>query len=240
MCFHNSLTKKPKKVAKHYNVQVDEDLHEEIYHGNGFTFLNWPIVSMNQPDRLTLKHWGLVPPWVKNDAEMKKMRSFNLNAKQETVFEKPSFKYGIQYQRCLVPSTGFFEWREINKKKIPYFISLKDTSIFSLAGIASTWIDPNSGKHMDTFAILTTEANEVMEMIHNTKKRMPVILNREDEFKWLNPLNQESDIHELCKPIDAERLAYFTIQHLISSRTQDTNVSEVLNGFNYPELNTLF
>jgi putative SOS response-associated peptidase YedK len=93
---------------------------------------------------------------------------------------------------------------------------------------------------MDTFAIVTTEANKVMEMIHNTKKRMPVILNREDEFKWLNPLNQESDIHELCKPIDAERLAYFTIQHLISSRTQDTNVSEVLNGFNYPELNTLF
>jgi putative SOS response-associated peptidase YedK len=240
MCFHNTVKKKPKEVAKHFNVETEDDLYSEIFHGNGFTFLDWPIVSMWAPDVLCLKKWGLVPSWVKSNDEMKKIRSFNLNARCETAFEKPSFRNGIQHSRCLVPSTGFIEWREINKKKFPYFISLKKTELFAMAGIAESWLNKETGEVIETFSILTTEANETMSMIHNTKKRMPVILKKEDEKRWLNHTISKDEIQQLCLPYADDEMQYYTINPLVSSRNAPTIVKEVLDPYTYPELNLLF
>ncbi len=240
MCFHNTVKKKPQEVAKHFDVFSEDDLYNEIFHGNGFTFLEWPIISMESPNMLVLKNWGLIPSWVKSSEEMKKIRSFNLNARSETVFEKPSFRDAIQYNRCLVPSTGFIEWRDVNKKKIPYFISLKKTELFAMAGIASRWLNNETGEIINTFSILTTEANETMSMIHNTKKRMPLILKREDEKRWISETLNQDEIAQICVPYADDEMQYYTISPLVSSRIEPTNVKDVLEPYTYPELNTLF
>ncbi len=236
MCYQNTLKKPPKDIAGYFAAEIEEGFAGEVFHANGFTFPDWPILDMNHPGVLRIRQWGLIPSWVKNVEEAKKMRAFNLNARSETMFEKASFRNGIHHGRCLVPSTGFIEWRELGKKKYPYFISLKDRELFSMAGLCERWVRPDTGEIEETFTILTTEANEVMKMIHNSKQRMPVLLRREDEAAWLDPTLQDEDIRQLCLPFAEDAMQYYTISPLVSSRTAATNVPEVLKPFNYPEL----
>ncbi|MBL7764881.1 MAG: SOS response-associated peptidase [Chitinophagaceae bacterium] len=237
MCYHNTLKKKAKSIVDYYEVAFDqEELFHEIYHGNAFTFPTWPIVSMNDGGKIKLKNWGLIPSWVKTIDDAKKYRSFNLNAKSETAFDKPSFRNAVRSQRCLVPSTGFFEWREYGKKKYPYWIGLKERDLFSMAGISEKWVNSQTGELVETFSILTTEANSLMAEIHNSKKRMPVILNREDEQRWLSPELSESEVHQLCLPFGQEAMIYHTVSPLITSRTTNSNTMEVAEDFTYPEL----
>jgi putative SOS response-associated peptidase YedK len=240
MCYHNTLKKKPKEVAEYYEASIEDDLFDEIYHGNGFTFPSWPTLSQLENKTIKMRHWGLVPSWIKGKDEMKKIRTSTLNATCENVFEKASFKSSIHTNRCLVPSTGFIEWREVNKIKYPYVVSIKDVSIFSMAGISESWIDKDSGEIVETFSILTTEANEVMQMIHNTKKRMPALLKKSDEKKWLDSSITKEDIQQLCIPFANEEMEYYTIGPKISSRNYNTNVKEISTPYNYPELNMLF
>jgi putative SOS response-associated peptidase YedK len=128
----------------------------------------------------------------------------------------------------------------VNKIKYPYVVSIKDVSIFSMAGISESWIDKDSGEIVETFSILTTEANEVMQMIHNTKKRMPALLKKSDEKKWLDSSITKEDIQQLCIPFANEEMEYYTIGPKISSRNYNTNVKEISTPYNYPELNMLF
>ena len=126
---------------------------------------------------LKLMQWGLIPSWVKSMEKAHELFAYGLNARSETVEEKPMFRDAWKQSTCLVPASGFFEWKEVNKKKYPHYIQMKDESVMLMAGIFSEWVDPSTGEVRETFALLTTEANELMQEIHNVKKRMPVILD---------------------------------------------------------------
>ena len=128
MCFHNSLSKTAQEVKNRFKAKYDETgvLFEPVFHATAFTFPKWPVITTDKPETLQLFNWGLIPHWAKDIEDAKKARQNTLNAQSETVFEKPSFRFSIDKKRCIVPSTGFFEWRDIVKKKYPYFIKLKE------------------------------------------------------------------------------------------------------------------
>ena len=126
---------------------------------------------------------GLIPFWAKDDS----IKQYTLNAKIETLNEKPAFKNSVK-NRCLVIADGFYEWKwldEKGRKKQKYLITLPDSDLFAFAGIWSEWQNKSTGEIINSYSIITTEANELMAEIHNSKKRMPVILTKKNEKDWL-------------------------------------------------------
>src|SRR4029077_13122630 len=125
-----------------------------------------------------LMRWGLVPAWVKDP------RKFTLliNARSETVQEKPAFKNAIRRRRCLIPADGYYEWQGLEKPKRPYFIHRRDGTPMGLAGLAETWIGPN-GEELDTVAIVTAPASPDLAVLHH---RVPVTIAPHDFERWLD------------------------------------------------------
>lgn len=238
MCFHNALTQKPKAVANYYGVESPEDLYQTTPHGIGFQHPQWPVVSMEAPHTLQLKSWGLIPTWVKQAEQALTASNQNLNARSETVFEKPSFRDAVKTGRCLIPSTGFFEWREMNKIKYPYFIYPNHEALFTMAGISTTWLNSATGQWHTTFSILTTEANNTLRFIHNVKQRMPVLLSPNQFSLWLNPQANELELQGLFKPFADESMAYYTVDR--EAMKYPTLGEQAMPQWVYPEMNTLF
>ena len=224
MCFHNSLTKKVTTVAARYGrksdiVEIYQDILNEQYHVNAFNFPRYPIVTAS--DELQVYQWGLIPFWVKSEKDADKIRRMTLNARADTLFQKPSFRESVMKKRCLVPSTGYFEWRHEKNKKIPYYIYVKDEPIFSMAGLYDTWLDKSTGELLTTFSIITTDTNPLTDYIHNTKHRMPAILSKEDEEKWLDPGLSQNEIATLLEPIDAEKMDAYIVQNNFIKKPSD-------------------
>lgn len=196
MCFHSLISMTDKQLAKHFRVTMEnmEDLAPQFYI-NAFTHPKTPVITNIKRNLLQRYQWGLIPSWSKKD-EIKK---YTLNAKIETLNEKPSFRDSIQ-NRCLVISNGFYEWKWLDPKgklKKKYFIKVKNQEVFVFAGIWSHWIHPETAELIKTYTILTTSANPLMAEIHNSKKRMPVIIHPKDYEKWLDGMDIELDANEL-------------------------------------------
>ena len=150
---------------------------------SGFSHPRTPVIANRDPGTLEMMQWGLIPPWAK-DTEIKK---YTLNARLETLRSKPSFRDSVN-RRCLVAASAFYEWQWLDpkgKKKQKYTLKLPGGEAFGLAGLWNTWTDRDTGEVMDTYTIITTEANELMSRIHNSKKRMPVLIDRGHETDWL-------------------------------------------------------
>ena len=130
--------------------------------------------------------WGFVPPWAKDLSEGYNM----INARSETVAEKPSFKTAFRKQRCLVIANGFYEWRKEKRRKVPFYVSLKSGKPFGFAGLYTVWISPE-GEKMCTCAILTTGASDLIAPVHD---RMPVVIPRDKEDLWLAPEVNDADL----------------------------------------------
>lgn len=200
---------------------------------NGFEHPKMPILTSECFENF---NWGLVPSWTKSFADALQIRKQTLNAVSETVFEKPSFKASIKSKRCAIPAAGFFEYRHVGKLTFPYFISHSDDHVFWFAGIYNTCTIGSD--NFNTFSILTTEANKLMTKIHNTKKRMPLILNDDDVSKWLDPKLTEPEIQRLCLPFSDDFMKAHTINRLkITSNTEDTEAA--IKPFSYYELEEL-
>jgi putative SOS response-associated peptidase YedK len=138
-----------------------------------------PIVRLADGKRqFALMRWGLIPSWVKDP----KSFSLLINARAESVVDKPAFRAAMRRRRCLIPADGFYEWTEVGGRKRPYFVRLKSGEPFAFAGLWETWTGPN-GEEIDTAAIVTTAANPTLAAIHN---RMPVILPPEAFEMWLD------------------------------------------------------
>jgi putative SOS response-associated peptidase YedK len=183
MCFHSKLSKKAQVLQNRFKAKFEnvDILLPEIY--NAFQYPKTPIITNREADKIQLFNWGLIPAWAKDDT-IKKM---TLNARIETIAEKPAFKGSIK-NRCLILADGFYEWQWLDpkgKNKQKYLITLPDDDAFAFAGLWSEWIDKSTGELLKTYTILTTEANGLMSKIHNSKKRMPVIVSKENEKKWL-------------------------------------------------------
>ena len=183
MCYSNSSTSTNVQLSERYKKQIPLDLKAgPVFYANGFSFPNWRIITNDY--EIQSMRWGLVPSWFSGN-DWKEIAALTLNARIETADEKASFRNLIDRQRCIVPSTGFFEWKHVGKEKIPYLIYPSTNEVFSIAGLYDQWIDPVKGALINTFSILTCDANPLMREIHNTKYRMPVLLQRENESEWL-------------------------------------------------------
>src|SRR3989338_1574904 len=141
---------------------------------------------------LSLMKWGLIPSWAKDPSIGYKM----INARAESVMEKPSFRKPFAKQRCLIPASGFYEWQKAGIEKLPFFIRLKSVDLFSFAGLYDIWKDAR-GKEISSYTIITTGPNELIAPIHN---RMPVILEKESEEKWLEESADMSKLIGMLKP----------------------------------------
>src|SRR5512138_124256 len=138
-----------------------------------------PIIIRRSPNQLVMMRWGLIPFWAKDE----KIGSKLINARAESVAERPAFRTSMKDKRCLVPTTGFYEWKDTAKGKQPYLAKRKDETLFAMAGLYDRWKD-HSGNEVLSFTIITTAANDLMAEIHD---RMPVVLSRGDEELWLTP-----------------------------------------------------
>lgn len=216
MCFYNSMSKKAKQLAARYGrksdiVEIYKDILEEKYRVSAFTYPEYPIITKDE--EIQVFKWGLIPFWTKDEQDAEKVRKMTFNARSESLFDKPSFREPIKRRRCIVPSTGFFDWRHEDKKKIPFFISVKNEDIFSMAGIYDVWNDKVTGEILHTFSIITTQANPLMSYIHNTNMRMPAILSKANEEKWLNPNLDETEIKSLLMPFDESKMFAYEINN---------------------------
>lgn len=167
------------------------------------------------PRRLDLLKWGLIPYWAKEAAIGNKL----INARSETVIEKASFKTSFKKKRCLIPADGFYEWKKEGKLKQPYLIHRKDAKPFAFAGLWSIWRDPERGQPVETFTILTTDANDLMRPLHD---RMPVILDRENFDFWLDPKIEDMEkLQSLLVPHSSEDFEVFPVSRTVNSPAND-------------------
>ena len=179
-----SYNAKIKEIEKTFNSKfIDPESYTPADEINAFDFRP-PVITDENKGEIEMFNWGLIPFWAKDD----KIKKMNLNAKIETATEKPAFRNYVE-NRCLIIANGYYEWQWLDpkgKQKQKYFIKPQDQEIFAFAGIYSTWRNPQSNELVNSYSILTTEANELMSQIHNNKKRMPVVLRRQDLNTWLS------------------------------------------------------
>ena len=201
MCFYYGVNKSNKQIENAFGAKFDQAGFESVTEVNGFSHPFMPIIVDQRPDIITGANWGLLPTWAKNTS----FQNSTLNARIETLEEKPAFKNYIT-NRCLVIATQFYEWQWIDEKgksKQKYSVRSEDSEIFCFAGLYSVWQDPESNYSKLTYTILTTEANELMAEIHNNKKRMPVVLNNEHHALWL----QGENFKDFAYPYQSNLLA---------------------------------
>lgn len=184
MCYNVQQKATLKELTERFNANFELP---QLYVPNdtisGFTFPQLPVITSDRQSVFQFFNWGLIPHWANN----MDMRKNTLNARLETIDEKPSFR-SITQNRCILPITGFYEWKWLDskgKRKEKYFIK-GEGEINALAGLHGIWEDPESNKKVHTFTLLTTEANQLMSEIHNTKQRMPLLLSQHGESAWLD------------------------------------------------------
>lgn len=192
------------KIADRLGVTVDAAQYSMTY--NAAPTQNLGVVTNELPTQLSLLRWGLIPHWATDKAIGSKM----INARLETIAEKPSFKEALKRRRCLVPATGFYEWKKEGKKKSPYYIHLLNIELFCFAGLWDSWKDKESGNTINSFTIITTTANSLMAPIHD---RMPVILPSTHEKTWINGELSHKDL----VPISSELMEAYSVSSSVNS-----------------------
>lgn len=175
-----------------------------------------PILAIPNDDRRAADFfiWGLIPMWAKDPS----IGSRLINARAETIEEKPSFRGSLKYKRCMILADGFYEWKTMGKTKIPYFIHMSDRRPFAFAGLWDSWNSPD-GSQIKSCTIITTEPNDLMSLIHN---RMPAILHPRDYDKWLDPSAQTPEtLKPLIKPYPAEEMNAYPVSTLVNKPEND-------------------
>lgn len=159
--------------------------------------------------------WGLIPHWAKDSSFGSRL----INARSETVSQKPAFRRAFQRARCLVPADGFFEWKKSESgNKEPMRITMKHGTLFAFAGLWEKWMDA-TGNAVYSFTILTTHPNEKMRRLHH---RMPVILKESDEWIWLDPtIHDPGVLHSLLSPCESEDIEMYPVSTVVNSPKND-------------------
>ncbi|GAB1308414.1 SOS response-associated peptidase [Urechidicola sp. KH5] len=214
MCYQTRLQKKKEEIKSRFQADLDDLMSIEDFQLNkAFEFPKTPIITNQNEEKIELAQWGLIPEWAQDDS----IKNYTLNARIETLSEKPSFKNVIQ-NRCLIIADGFYEWQHLSKSnKQKFEITLSQEKLFAFAGLFSEWFDFD-GQLKRTYTIITTQANDLMSEIHNTKQRMPVILKPQDEKYWLQgedykkyafPYQEELIAHPIDKDQNTSQLSLF-------------------------------
>lgn len=231
MCFTISVEKKAKEAIREYlnsneGVQMKIDFNEDFYLVSGFSHPKLPIIRQGV---IELSEWGLIPSFVLNEEKANELANMTLNARSDTIREKPSFKKSINTQRCILVVDGFFEWRHEDGKKLPYYIYPADEKVFYLGCIYNSWTNKVTGEIRDTFSIITTDANPLMEYIHNSKKRMPLILSKDDIASWIDPSTKQDVVNTLMKPYPEDLMQAHSISSDAGNSRKNRNVPEIKN-----------
>ena len=265
MCYYNGQKVKPDEriILKQLEKKVTNPEFLDRQLQIGFDYGLNSVLKPNEAKddfEIVQMEWGFIPSYLKSRQDVNKMRQgykdasgkfhppiTTLNAVGEELL-KPGkiFRDAALRRRCLVLSTGFYEWRHVfplNKRtgeplktanKIPYFIHLKNRDYFFMAGIWQGWADRATGEYVETFAIVTTKANPLMEKIHNSKKRMPAILNEDLAYEWMFGDLDENRILEIANtPFPSAEMEAYTIAKDFRS------ASDPVKGFEYEELPAL-
>lgn len=222
MCGRYTLAKPIKTIAEHFSAESAGVEHRERYNVAPTQIV--PVVTAREDlRRLLPMRWGLIPSWAKDASMGAKL----INARAETVDQKPSFKASFKNKRCLIPSDGFIEWEKTSHGKVPHYFFLKDSPLFAFAGIWAEWKDKN-GIAVLTYSILTTEANAFVGAFHS---RMPVILAPHNYPLWLNRETSQESLKTLLSPFPAEKMDQREISKMINSPTNDRREClEKING----------
>jgi putative SOS response-associated peptidase YedK len=255
MCYDVvSATRSLIKYARHRRDEIAyiESLEKKLellsmqltkhYHISGFAHPKLLVFTNLDPYEPQAMEWGLIPAWVKNKQQADEIANHTLNARGETIFEKPAFKNAAKKQRCLIVVDAFYEHHHFKGKTYPYHISMKDDSPMTLAGLWEEWTDQESGKTKKTISIVTCSANALMQKIHNNPKaensRMPLILSVSEQDKWLQEIKSEGEeelVKQLIIPFPEEHLKVKTVRKLRGKNVvSDTVISE--QEIIYPEL----
>lgn len=214
MCYSNSSTSKNIDLAKKYKKEIPFQFPDTpLFYASAFSFPEWRIVT--KESNLELMNWGLIPNWFKG-GYFAEIAAKTPNARLETIDSTPSFKGLINHQRCIIPSTGYFEWQHKGKDKLPFFVFPKSQELFSMAGLFSEWIQPETKQKMKTFTILTCEANPFLAEIHNSKKRMPYLLDDSSIEQWLSA--GEIDVNKLNLLPENQIDAHLIDKRIINSK----------------------
>ncbi len=244
MCYDikTSLEKQLRRAILDGNLQEINEINEklsiftpeqiELNHASGFTHPKLIIYTEEDLYTPIIATWGLVPYWVRDSQQKNQLWNKTLNARAETMFDKPSFRQAARSGKCLIHIEGFYEHRHINKKTYPYYITSKNEELLTVAGLYSKWYNPDLGEEIITFSIVTTKANNLMTKIHNNPKlkepRMPLILPTELENKWLlnaeNPIDQKL-LNDLVLPFVEEELKAFTVAPIKGKNSTGNTIS---------------
>jgi putative SOS response-associated peptidase YedK len=212
MCGRFTLTIDINKVARAFHVEPRLQVQPRY---NVAPTQDIVVVMQNGKPHLDMVRWGLVPSWAKDESVGSRM----INARAETLAEKPSFKRLLQTRRCLVVADGFYEWKQERGSKTPMYITLKEKDPFAFAGLWDAWKSPD-GQLLRTCTIITTEPNDLLAEIHN---RMPVILTPEARDEWLDPDLKEADaLLPLLVPYSAADMVARPVSRLVNNPKYDS------------------
>jgi len=239
--YETSLKRARRKHDPDLMKVIEEELKSfksaEYHHVSAYTHPKIPIYTSKNPDVPKLHSWGLIPSWVKDEQSAIKLQNSTLNARIESISEKPAFKKAAKNQHCLIFVDGFYEHHHFKGKTYPHFIQPVDQESLCLAGLWDEWVNPETGEIYSGFSIITTRANAFMKKIHNNPKlpeaRMPLFLKPEQEEIWINA-SSEKFLHDK----NGFQLKANTVQKL-RGKTALGNVSEASKEYNYPELSSL-
>jgi putative SOS response-associated peptidase YedK len=232
MCFSVNVNLVKDELENRYGASFpDRDRYQPSYYYHAFSLPEIPALCSGNPSNFQLLKWGLIPSWTRTIEDAEEIRYKTFNARAESVNSKPSFSKPFRSKRCIIPVKGFFEWQHTDQGKIPWYIYHADDEIFSIAGIYDTWVESSTGEVFNTFSLITAEANELLAEIHNSKKRMPVILDRADENLWINLMTNEQDALSLLIPCPSGILKAHTISNLVNSKTAIRNTPDVIRPF---------
>lgn len=230
------------KAAGQIRQQLLPQTDLPLYHASGFSHPRLLVYTDTSPDYPVVATWGLVPHWVQDRKKGQQLWNKTLNARGETIFEKPAFREAARNHRCLIYVDGFYEHHHHGGKTYPFYIHRKDRAPMVFAGLYSDWADPETGVVLTTFSIVTTEGNPMMARIHNNPKlagpRMPLILPEALADAWLLPLEDEPDqkgLQELIGTFPEEALTAHTVARL-RGKDYPGNVPGINQEVRYPEL----
>jgi putative SOS response-associated peptidase YedK len=258
MCYDaEAATLQALKYAQHRgDIHAAEELRamlEEViltrgpgYHLSGFQHPELIAFTNERPFTPVTLTWGLIPAWTKSIADAKKIRTQTLNAKGETIFEKPSFRNPAKNRRCIIYLDAFYEHHHANGQTYPFRIVMKDGSPMAVAGLWDEWTDKETGEIFRTATIVTTRGNALMSKIHNNTNadmgpRMPVILPKELQDAWLMECRTEADkehLKSLIRPLEDGLLRAYTVGRL-RGRNAVGNIAEIEKEVIYPELSVI-
>ena len=213
-----------------------------LHHASGFDHPRLLIYPDSDPEFPMVATWGLIPHWVRDQAQKKNLWNSTLNARGETIFEKPSFRDAARDHRCVIYIDGFYEHYHLGGKTFPYFIYHKEGNPLILAGLWSEWEDPSNGEWIRSFTIVTTSGNALLSRIHNNPKiqgpRMPLILHDALVEDWLLPATDRLDeqrLKDMMMPYPDSELEAHTVRRL-RGKSYPGNIPSITDEFVYPEL----